>query len=1193
MNSQTSTCHPDRLESFLNGQLSAPQEHDFTSHLNTCEYCRHQLEQMAAEPEVWMDAEKLLRPSHFHSLHAEDESDSSVDAPSSRPLSPQIQNVLDALGPTDDPQMLGRLGGYEVSGIVGAGGMGVVLKAIDKSLDRTVAIKVMAPHLASSGAARKRFAREAKAAAAVLHPNVIAIHSVSNDETLPYLVMPYMRGTSLQKRLDHEGPLSVIEILRIGSQIAAGLAAAHAQGLVHRDIKPANILLEDGVERVTITDFGLARAVDDATITHSGVIAGTPQYMSPEQARGESMDQRSDLFSLGSVLYAIGSGRPPFRAETTYGVLRRITDDEPTPLREINPEIPDWLAGIISKLMSKSTSDRFGSAAEVTELLEQCLAHVQQPSTVSLPDCLTPQSTAPTWRRKSIRQGTIAMFGVLCSVLVLGMMFWPGTPRAENPGQQSGPEQTRGESDADAAPSNSGPGTVQNAGSTADTFHADLSKLTKLIQRREDSIRRISYHGTVRYLDMLQTVRKAEETNEQLISRYTSLAPQFSGIPAFPLSVLRDYPANIGLVKLGEIDLAIPKYMEYFFDDKSVTQLMGVEPGRCQATITTTRPPELSVPSETMPRMDLFALRPVHDNPLAATLEQAARTWSPPDAGGRPLFQLKQRTTSDSSEGWVATFTHQEPAGNDRKEILWYRLFWNKRGDEFVIMRVDELSVVGDANSMPVTVTLLEDYRQVDNVSIPHRVRMFRFGNSFLLGSVLNITEVKINAAVKTPTSLKIPSGTRVRRETGSNQFPEIQSVFSSLASASQLPSKPASGKDDPPSRKQEFPTHISVNKVATSADGKWIAIANGNPTMILRDDGTSRVVDRWKPAVELLDAETGKTLRVLKLTTDEEDNLIVESERVPEFEVSALAFSPRDNALAVGTTVGQVKLFDSMTGKLIQSLNDEPAKLADQKTPANLRPLTRAMGSVAALAFSPDGSLLAMCGASFEDRPLVVDRISRLGRFATGPGRLKVWDVKTGTVKQDLIGHSHANAVSFSPDGKLLASAGNWEDRREHGTGVILWDVQSGKKARMIPTDANGGCWSVAFSPNSKLIAISSRIFDRDRDISSSTIRLTRVGSGITEWQLTIPNEAQPTIFSPAGTQLAVLSGGKSLQFLDTNTGSLQHEITPGDVHSEDQWNDFAISPDGTRLVIGATDRSKHGRVEIWNLIGSRNTDD
>src|SRR5439155_13924679 len=127
-------------------------------------------------------------------------------------------------------------------------------------------------------------------------------------------VMEYISGISLQERLDRQGPLELKEILRIGIQIAAGLAAAHAQGLIHRDIKPANILLENGVERVKLTDFGLARAADDASLTQSGVVAGTPHYMAPEQARGEAVDHRADLFSLGSVVYAMCTGRPPFRA---------------------------------------------------------------------------------------------------------------------------------------------------------------------------------------------------------------------------------------------------------------------------------------------------------------------------------------------------------------------------------------------------------------------------------------------------------------------------------------------------------------------------------------------------------------------------------------------------------------------------------------------------------------------------------------------------------------------------------------------------------------------------------------------------------------------------------------------------------------------------------------------------------------
>ena len=189
LNLRTISCDPDRLESFLSGELSDAEERNLTLHLNTCEHCRRTLEQQAAEPGAWQEAENLLKPSGFDSHGIDENSDSGfLKSPTRQPL--QIQSVLDALKPTDDPEMLGRLGGYEVSGVVGAGGMGVVLKAIDKSLDRTVAIKVMAPHLASSGAARKRFAREAKAAAAVLHPNVIAIHSVSNDESLPYLVMP-------------------------------------------------------------------------------------------------------------------------------------------------------------------------------------------------------------------------------------------------------------------------------------------------------------------------------------------------------------------------------------------------------------------------------------------------------------------------------------------------------------------------------------------------------------------------------------------------------------------------------------------------------------------------------------------------------------------------------------------------------------------------------------------------------------------------------------------------------------------------------------------------------------------------------------------------------------------------------------------------------------------------------------------
>ncbi|XZE56961.1 WG repeat-containing protein [Planctomycetaceae bacterium SH139] len=281
--------------------------------------------------------------------------------------------------------MLGRIGRYDVERLIGSGGMGVVLKAFDTELNRPVAIKLLAPYLASSGAARQRFSREARAAAAVMHPNVVPIYNVETEQVSPFIVMKYVSGESLQARIDRDGQLQLREILRIGMQVADGLSAAHLQGLVHRDIKPSNILLEEEVDRALISDFGLARAADDARLTRTGFHPGTPQYMSPEQASGQAVDARSDLFSLGSMLYTMCTGRPPFRAENSLSVMRRITDSEPTPIREINPDIPEWLTRIVLRLMCKDKTDRLQSALQVHELLEAYLSHVQAPQTNPLP----------------------------------------------------------------------------------------------------------------------------------------------------------------------------------------------------------------------------------------------------------------------------------------------------------------------------------------------------------------------------------------------------------------------------------------------------------------------------------------------------------------------------------------------------------------------------------------------------------------------------------------------------------------------------------------------------------------------------------------------------------------------------------------------------------------------------------------
>src|SRR6185436_4903565 len=185
------------------------------------------------------------------------------------------------LSPCDKPDRIGKLDQYEIIEVVGHGGMGTVLRAFDTKLSRVVALKVMTPELAANATAVRRFLREATTAAAVVHDHVVTIYAVDDTHRPPFLVMEFVEGQTLQQKIQREGSLELKTILRIGSQSAAGLAAAHKTGLIHRDVKPSNILLENGIERVKITDFGLARAADDLEMTKAGMIAGTPQYMSP------------------------------------------------------------------------------------------------------------------------------------------------------------------------------------------------------------------------------------------------------------------------------------------------------------------------------------------------------------------------------------------------------------------------------------------------------------------------------------------------------------------------------------------------------------------------------------------------------------------------------------------------------------------------------------------------------------------------------------------------------------------------------------------------------------------------------------------------------------------------------------------------------------------------------------------------
>jgi WD40 repeat protein len=451
MNSQgcPSTQELDRL---IEGRLPNQRVAEVTEHLGQCPACQDRLEKLAADN----DAELVAcvrqcgcdRPPPGSAIWpalsaAEAELSATLLFPSANgDTRPSGEIKLSFLRASDVPGRIGQLGRFEIVREVGRGGMGVVLHAYDPQLQRDVAVKVLDPQLAGNEVARQRFCREARAAAAVTHENLVAVHQVDEDEAsgLPYLVMQLIQGESLEQRLRRVAKLSPEEVMRLGQQAAAGLAAAHATGLIHRDIKPGNILLESGTDRVKLTDFGLARAAEDVKLTRTGIVAGTPLYMAPEQARGEDIDARADLFSLGSVLYEAANGSPPFDAKTPLAVLRRVADETQPSLRDVESKFPIWLSDVIDRLLEKNPTDRFQSAAEVADIFTTELARSQTSSGLAQPvgPCGEPTSSVYALRpRRPICWKAVALrvlpciAGVLLGGLVVG--FWP--PRsASNPG---------------------------------------------------------------------------------------------------------------------------------------------------------------------------------------------------------------------------------------------------------------------------------------------------------------------------------------------------------------------------------------------------------------------------------------------------------------------------------------------------------------------------------------------------------------------------------------------------------------------------------------------------------------------------------------------------------------------------------------------------------------------------------------
>ncbi len=405
-----------------------PDQEDLETHLSSCDHCQSRMLDLANRR--WLDhyrdclSPEFLEPAASSGRTASGTNHAASPAAGSDFETRAIRHMLDSiLAPPTHPETLGRLDRYEVESIIGVGGMGLVLRGYDHELQRPVAIKMMLPRLAGHGTAKQRFIREARAVAAILHPNVIAIHGVDETQGMPWFVMPYVAGPSLRELVEKSGPLPEREIARIGLQIASGLAAAHGQGLVHRDIKPGNILLDNNINRVIITDFGLVRRRDsDDALTQTGVLTGTLSYMSPEQARGLEVDHRSDLFSLGAVLYFLATGGEPFAADTPAGAIHNILHQRPRDVRGSNPDMSKTMARTIDTLLAKQPTDRFQSATDLERFFEDYVSHLNRPTQHRVPRL--------PWRRSAMLQ---TLMGALALTLVLVAGWWAFKGRGPSP----------------------------------------------------------------------------------------------------------------------------------------------------------------------------------------------------------------------------------------------------------------------------------------------------------------------------------------------------------------------------------------------------------------------------------------------------------------------------------------------------------------------------------------------------------------------------------------------------------------------------------------------------------------------------------------------------------------------------------------------------------------------------------------
>jgi WD40 repeat protein len=1102
------------------------------------------------------------------------------------PQRPTAAEPLDFLAPPSEPGSLGRVGHYEVLEVVGKGGMGVVLRAFDDKLHRVVAIKALAPALASSGSARQRFVREAQAAAAVTHDNVIAIYAVEDTGPVPYLVMQFIDGLTLQEKVDRSGPLSLKEVLRIGLQVAAGLAAAHAQGLVHRDVKPANILLENGVERVKITDFGLARAVDDASLTQSGLIAGTPSYMSPEQANGEHVDPRSDLFSLGSLLYTLCAGHPPFRAGSPMAVLRRVCEDTPRPLREVNPDIPDWLAALIAKLHAKSPEERYQSAAEVAELFGRHLAHLQQPG-MGEPTAQS-ERVLPKPRARGVRVQWVAAV-LLLPVAVLGVsaaLYWALRQRDE----AKKPEAPNGTAQ-EAPPWKPRPPLTPEE-------RALLPSPLDALKREAMGVPQYAPPELVAVLGGFPRFVLPERTTSHWMAQTGD--GRLLAVPCGNNILLYDAHTGVLLQTLTG-HTARPYRPAFSPDGKRLAS--GSENFTVRVWAVASGWEELTLTGHQQ-WVWCVAFDPQGMRLLSADGGGTIKVW---DAQGKILNSFQGHTKGINQVAFSPEGKRLATASLDGTCKIWNTDNWQElrslpaNGKTFEAVawsRDGKLLAAGDDSE--VILWDAETYETLHTLKTPGKGllafspdgrTLFTARSDCTRGERHAFTRWEVTTGKAQP-PCQLPTG-------GSFAFLHLsvggRTVFVTLGAPVEL----RVGEYDADTGQERFPMHghrEGVLAVVVSPDGRTLASGSVDHTVRLWD------LAGWRPGQPLppFRALPGHTSRVW-----------------------SVAFSPDGKLLASGSGDGTILLWDAATGRKVHELtghsqSQQGACLTfspdgrtvvaggqsgtvnrwDAHTGQQKEPWHWHQGAVRAVACSPNGRLVASGGedgtvgvldattgqrvVAFPGNGVITDlAFSPDGRTlaavnaAPGP-TLRLWDLET-KAERSLTGLSgNILGVSFHPEGKMVCTASVDDPLSEDGT-LRLWDTRPwGKSARTFHFRWAGGAPCAAFTPEGRYLVAG---------LGNGTIAFLRVGA--------LPPEYVPTPAPklPAAADLARRPAAADALKGEDVPAELLEKAGGGDqdkalaelvaIFGEDrhargeqgsQLATVAFSPDGKRLAFGGT---------------------